>query len=363
MADYFEIDFLPVETKKSGDAIAIRYEQNGILRIHVVDGGFSETGEALVAHILKYFGNDAVVDSVVLTHPDGDHARGLRSVLEDLPVREIWMHRPWLYAAELLPRFARFQSANGLADALRKIYVNTAALEEIALEKGIPILAPFQGQVIGAFTVLAPSRTRYLELIADSEKTPEIREDTEQEASERTKSLVEMAFDRVINFVKTLWGDEKFSPNPTSSENEMSVVQYACIANQRIVLTGDAGREALVDAADFAPAAGLNLPGVDKFQVPHHGSRRNVTTELLDRWLGSRLSSPLPEGAGKFVAMISSALADVHHPRKAVERAFHHRGADVVATEGRCISFSQNAPRREGWSSVASRPYPDEQED
>lgn len=38
MADFFEIDFLGVETKKSGDAIAIRYEQEGNRTIHVVDG-------------------------------------------------------------------------------------------------------------------------------------------------------------------------------------------------------------------------------------------------------------------------------------------------------------------------------------
>ncbi len=40
MSDYIEIDFLGVETKKSGDAIAMRYEINGSTYIHVVDGGY-----------------------------------------------------------------------------------------------------------------------------------------------------------------------------------------------------------------------------------------------------------------------------------------------------------------------------------
>lgn len=50
MADYFEIDFLGVETKKSGDAIALRYERNGATYIHVVDGGYATTGETHAAN-------------------------------------------------------------------------------------------------------------------------------------------------------------------------------------------------------------------------------------------------------------------------------------------------------------------------
>ena len=45
---------------------------------------------------------------------------------------------------------------------------------------------------------------------------------------------------RLWNMVKGNWGVEIFSPEETSAENEMSVVQYANIAGKRIVLTGDA---------------------------------------------------------------------------------------------------------------------------
>jgi hypothetical protein len=42
-SDFFEIDFLKVETKQSGDAIALRYRVDDVTSIHVVDGGFEET--------------------------------------------------------------------------------------------------------------------------------------------------------------------------------------------------------------------------------------------------------------------------------------------------------------------------------
>jgi hypothetical protein len=65
----------------------------------------------------------------------------------------------------------------------------------------------------------------------------------------------------------------------------------------------------------------------------HHGGRRNVSTALLDRWLGAWLPQMLPEGSELFTAMISSAKEDNDHPRKAVVRALRHRGAFVATTE------------------------------
>lgn len=173
MSDYFEIDFLDVETAKSGDAIPLRYQVNGVSSIHVVDGGFQDTGEKVVQHIKQYYGNPTLVHRVIVTHPDGDHAGGLRSVLEEFQVGELWMLRPWIYASEIIARFSSFSSVENLKRRLKEIYPNIAALEEIAGDRGIPIYEPFQGMILGAFTILAPTRQRYLDLIVSSERTPE----------------------------------------------------------------------------------------------------------------------------------------------------------------------------------------------
>lgn len=361
MADYFELDFLDVESPKSGDAITVRYQTNGASFIHVVDGGFQATGDSVVAHINKYYGQNAFIDFVVLTHPDGDHAGGLRVVLEEMQVGQLWMFRPWLYAEELIDRFATYNSVEHLERRLKEIYPNVAALEEIAIKKGIPIYEPYQGQVIGAFTVMAPTRQRYLDLIVDSERTPESVEEAERSALSMMAAGVEMAARSVMNLVRSAWGEEVFSPNETSAENEMSVVQYANLCNSRILLTGDAGRSALTEAADFAPNIGLVLPGIERFQVPHHGSRRNVSTDVLDRWLGPRMSSP--PAATTFTALISSALKDKDHPRKSVVRAMVHRGGKVFSTEGKALCSSGGDKPNRGWNDATPMTYPDDQED
>ena len=363
MSNYFEIDFLDVESKKSGDAIAMRYRIDGVTTIHITDGGFQATGEVLANHIRKYYGSPTHIDHVVVTHPDGDHAGGLRHILETFSIGELWLHRPWIYADELIDRFSRLTNVENLKKRLKEIYPNITALEEIAMNRGISIREPFQGSKIGAFTVLTPSKSRYLDLVVESEKTPEVVVEKAAASAGSLSALFEAVTTGVKTFIRALWGAETFSPEETSSENEMSVVQYACINNRKILLTGDTGRAGLIEAAAYAPIVSLQLPGIDRFQVPHHGSRRNVSTETLDTWLGRRLDAPPKEGQESFTAIVSSAKADEDHPRRAVIRAMIHRGAKVVTTEGQGIRTSDGAPDREGWSPAKSVPYPEDQEE
>src|SRR5271165_1538071 len=101
-----EIDFLQVgDGERSGDAIALRYGNPlGAQEVMIIDGGNKESGAALVDHVVNVYGT-RTVQHVVNTHPDGDHSSGLTEVLEHLDVKNLWMHRPWNYAAGLLSRF------------------------------------------------------------------------------------------------------------------------------------------------------------------------------------------------------------------------------------------------------------------
>ena len=267
------------------------------------------------------------------------------------------------YAAELLDHFARFSTVSGLENALREAYPNVAALEEIAQRREIPIHEPLQGARIGAFSVLAPSRARYLQLIVDSERTPK---EAARAAGVGLLGAFRSVAAKVVHYAKAGWGVEVFSTEPTSVENEMSVVQYGSLCDTKILLTGDVGRDGLSEAANFAPVVGLRLPGIDRFDVPHHGSRRNVSTEVLDRWLGPRLPQQLPKSQGRFGAYISANPDDKDHPRRAVVRGLIHRGADVRQTTGKrgeYLRTSKNAPSRDDAVPAEPLPYPEDQEE
>lgn len=357
MSDCIEIDFLGVETDKSGDAIALRYTVDGVTSIHVVDGGFIDTGDQIIEHLRTNYGTTKI-EHVVLTHSDQDHANGLRAVLEKCKVGRLWMNRPWLYAAELLPRFPTYKSVDALERKLRSVYTGPLALEKIALERSIPISEAFTGSQVGEFTVLTPSKERYLQLIAESEKTPETV--TQESFLKTAMDGVVRAATAIANLVRAAWGEEVFPASGTSSENEMSVVQYASINGKRVLLTGDTGRDGLTDAADYIESRGIVLPGIWCFQVPHHGGRHNINTEVLDRWAGPRLDQ-MPETT-TWNAVCSSAKADTHHPKMSVKRAFLHRGAHWSETEGRTICVASGITRS-NWSAIPQATYPTEQED
>ena len=265
MSDFFEIDFLEVHTKKSGDAVGVRYETSGIIFIHVIDGGYAATGDSLVQHINEYYGNPSYIDHVVVTHPDQDHAEGIQAVLEHFAVGALWMLLPWNYVDILIDRFDRYTNSDNLKKKLREAYPYLAELEKIANRKGIPVYEPFQGVQIGAFIVLAPSQSRYLDSVVTSAKTPqEVAVDgLLVEAGRMFLRAAKMA----TSFVWAAWGAEVFPDEGTSNENEMSVIQFARLCDEAIVLTADAGRDGLAEAADYAPYVGLALPGgVNRFQ-------------------------------------------------------------------------------------------------
>jgi len=357
MEDFCEIDFLNVASNKSGDAIPIRYCKNGVTRIHVTDGGFQKTGEKIVDHIKTHYGNPDHIDAIIVTHGDSDHTGGLRILFEEFSVGELWMLRPWTYAAELLDRFKRFTTVEGLEARLKECYPNLLALEELANKHNVPIREPFLGAIIGDFNVLAPSKQMYLDLVVESDKTPE---------STNVISSTELIFEatgkllkKAVDLITSPWGFERFPEDDTSPENNMSVVQYAYLCNNKILLTGDAGRAALNEAADHAPNVGLSLPGINLIQVPHHGSRHNVSSEVLNRWLGPKQESQ--DKSTFFSAIISASKEDEHHPRKAVIRAFRHRGATVKSTEDGGKAYQYNI-QREGWSTAPALDYPLEHE-
>lgn len=351
--EFYEIDFIEAGEKKSGDAIALRYGNESGQLVHVVDGGYAncDDGQKLIDLINAHYAPVSKINNVVLTHPDTDHASGLKKIVETCNMDTLWMNRPWLYVDDLLPMFDYEYARDGLIERLKKDFPHTAELEEIANRRGIPIKEAFQGTAIGAFVVLAPTKSHYLNLVVASEKTPKI------------SGLIELP-KKIINAIKGIWGQEnlKGDTEGTSSENEMSIVQYAQIAGDKILLTGDAGVETLEESYQYAKAGGVPLPGINFFQVPHHGGRRNLSTDILDKWLGAKLASKptLPT----FNVAISANQGDDDHPRKAVRRALIHRGGGVLSTKGKKhVYWFKGKPLRAGWSHAPHEEYPEDTEE
>jgi len=340
----YEIDFLPVgEGSKSGDAIALRYGNLTGARheqtVVVIDGGFTDDGEALVELVRNHYDTEHV-DVVVATHPEQDHIKGLEIVLEQLGVGELWMHQPWAHSATIeAARSASFKTLQ-LSERLQESLSEASTLETLADEKGIEIHEPFTGLATAdeGFFVIGPDRDYYDELLGEIPASA-----TQGAVATLVRKLAEAAQTLVPESmtVETLTDAGK-----TTAQNNSSVISVLAVEGRMSILTADAGMPALGRAADLLESAGYE-PGQCKFiQVPHHGSRRNVGPTVLDRLLGGK--GTVEQRGSAFVS--ASKAGAPKHPAKKVTNAFTRRGYVTRATQGGAWRHKHNAPARANYS-------------
>ena len=353
----YEVDIIGVgQESKSGDAIAIRwgnlYGPKSEQKVVIIDGGFRETGEDVVDHIKKYYGTDSI-DAVISTHPDQDHINGLDVVLDELIVRQLWIHKPWEHNYGLASKFADERVTDfSLGERLRKSLNSVSDLVSKAQKKGIHIVEPFSGLSLyntGELQVLGPSLDYYESLIPEFDGMPA--------AGDPLKSLL-AAFTgpvaRTIKFISTWGRDELDDEDTTSAKNNTSVITQLTVDGHRLLFTGDAGVTALSHAADQISFYSLGT-ALRFIQIPHHGSRRNVGPTVLNRLIGN----PVSQGQSRHIVAIASTAknGEPKHPRKAVINAFKHRGTKVLATRGNTIRHFYDAPARPGWTAADPEPY------
>ena len=279
---------------------------------------------------------------------------GLHVVLDELIVKELWIHKPWEHNRGLARKFVDGRVTDESIGRRLKESLNSAAdLVAKAQSKNIHIVEPFSGIALhneGQFRVLGPSWQYYESLIPEFDGMPRAKATVAGMLAE----IMGSAARAMKRFICT-WGvDELDDEDTTSAKNNSSAITLLTVEGRYLLFTGDAGITALSHAADELDEI-RNDAEFRLIQIPHHGSRRNVGPTILDRLVGT----PLPQGKQRSISAIASTATkgEPKHPRKAVMNAFTHRGVSAVATRGRTICYSHEAPRREGWSSVKPDAY------
>lgn len=364
----YEIDYIGVKADKAtkdADAICLRWKTgialNGmpIYKVGVIDGGFEAHGNAMIAHMNQYYFDDAegvkskekkTIDFVVVTHPDQDHAIGLKQVLKAFDVKKIYMNRPWLYVDELFDKVNDGRiTKQSLRERLRNNYETIADIENIAEENKIPIYEAFEGTYVeNEILILSPEKQFYLDLLVESEKTP-----LQEQAAFNQDGL----FGRIANAVKAYivnkfedWDIETLRENEeTSAENETSVVLRGLVEGDGFLLTGDAGIRALNKALDYMEQIGEDvISEISFYQIPHHGGRHNVSPSLLDRMVGQRVK----KGATRNKTAYASVAEGSDHPLKMVTNAYIRRGVSTYETNGNTICHHCGQMPKRGWTQL-----------
>lgn len=353
--DGYEIDFIrAAEGSKNCDAIAIRTFVGGKIQVVTIDGGTEDTAKSLVAHMDAHYKTRDVV-CAVCTHTDQDHSSGVRYILENCNVGAVVVNRPWEHADEIFKVVQDGRiTIESLKQQLRKAYPMVDEIEKISISKGIRIFDGFQGLRIGEFFVASPTKEHYLKCIMESNKTPDT-------ILEGLVAGLEKMVEKVKDFVFEVWDKDNLrSDAEVSSENEASIVLYGEPCSRPTLLTADAGPEALGVAYDYMSSHGYISGRLKFIQIPHHGSRHNVTPEILSKLLGDIVEQGDTSVRGS--AFASTAIKADNYPRPAVRNAFIRRGYKVVEGDNGGIRHSHNMPHREGWVAVGHYVFADKSE-
>lgn len=342
----YEIDYIPVGIgEKGGDAIAIRYgnfNSPSTQNVVVIDGGTKESGKSLVEHIKTHY-KTTHVDLVVASHLHNDHISGLTEIFDNFTIGRFVAHCPWDYTQAIKKMTNTSTSQNKLETRLEKSLAMLSSLVDIANEKRVEVLQPFAGEkILDGLYVLSPSKEYYQTLLANFDITPEAKEEHKIEDVVR---VIKEAVSWVAEVLRleTLSDDYQ----DTSPENNSSLVLLLVVDGKKFLFTGDAGKDALIKAIDFAESHKVSLNKVDFFDIPHHGSRRNLGPTILNRLMPQQafISCP-PEG-------------DPKHPSRKVVNALIRRNCHPGSTR-RCLPIcypSADAPQRAGWGPLSPETF------
>jgi beta-lactamase superfamily II metal-dependent hydrolase len=279
----FSVEMLPA---RQGDCLWIEYGDPRAPHVILVDGGMTETAEAIRQKVKKLSTNQRLkIELLVVTHIDNDHILGILELLGDpnleADIGEVWFNgRPQLEAA-----FARkdvLGTAQG--DDLSQLLEQRQFPWNEAFKGGLVVRhdgAPPQVTLGGGMrlTVVGPTHSR---LAALADKWLDLKG-----GSDTSESDV-LGDDDDILGRKDVWPPQ-WSPVKKlddSVANGSSIALVAEFEDKRLLLSGDA----------FAPDLTAGLAAYRTHFIPqetgpisfaavklsHHGSAKNITRELID---------------------------------------------------------------------------------
>ncbi|HWU05076.1 MAG TPA: hypothetical protein VN520_01485 [Streptomyces sp.] len=331
-----ELEMLPAGY---GDALLLTWGPPQDRHRLLVDGG-PAGAYSTVRGRLREVAGEGPLELMVLTHVDADHIEGTLLLSNDadldIGIREYWFNGP----AQIMPDLGGRQGE---------------MLAALISGRGIPLNAAFGAKAVCApdtgarpvrclpggltLTVLGPDaaaltamRKAWLPELKDGGLAFDSPEQALEELRRRTARTLDATF---------LKGNgppdvAKLLGSPISKDrapaNRSSIVLLAEYAGNAVLLPGDATPAALRTAVrQLLEERGLARLHLAALKLPHHGSARNITPELLQL---------LPADAYLF----SSDGAKFGHPDDAgVARCLAH------GKKGAALAFNYHNPRTLRW--------------
>ena len=290
------------------DALVINYHDGLRMWTAVVDAGNVGDGSKVKSYVKHIENGKYVIDYAFCTHPDKDHKGGFFDLLTDrsVSITNFYIRRPDLVVAN---DFRRLFYSTGQLEASAKATYNhpTDACRNLIDEASSysKLVEPSMGTDVPGMPLMMIGPTPGFFENACYEMSLNFAE-LEDEAFFERYAEDELPSDEDAKSVMDEVKEE-------SSTNKSSLILLFHPSGCNYLLAGDTCSAALKDAVQAYPDL---IPGCT-LKVPHHGSKHNLTTEVIDMIRPS--------------SAVISAKGSKKHPNSAVVH-FLSKYCDVYST-------------------------------
>lgn len=267
----YEFEVLKVD---DADAIFIRHYIDEKPYVILIDAGNVCDSQNIKNHLLNNYGS--TIDLAICTHPDKDHKGGFFELLNDksLTINEFWLTDPahYLSSDDLIQSSDKEKAIK----AVQKIYNHpndeNLNLIQLALSKCENVYSVVKGDKheLLPITIIGPTSEYYQEVVKDMVKEYGVNtyEECDTEKYDEAAKVKEEDAKSII--------DEDDDPSPFNKSS--LIILYEPVKGEHFVFAGDATCASLTQVLLDYPY----LRNIDFLKVPHHGSKHNLNTTIID---------------------------------------------------------------------------------
>jgi hypothetical protein len=308
MSHIFRLEML---AGREGDCLVLAYGNPRRPRRVMIDGGRAATYRANLRRFADLTRTERTFELLVISHVDRDHIEGALRMLDDpafpITFRDIWFNGYDHLQDADLETFGAIQGERLSALLLERRLPWNAAFRQRSVEIA---RAPRPIRLAGGLTLrlLSPDRAKLESLVPRWEK--ECRAAGLIPGAAARRPPAPEGFERMGPIDIEQLAATPFVPDRTPP-NGASIVVLAEYRGRRILLGADSHADLLARSLQSLADADGGRLRLDAFKLPHHGSRYNVSRELLElvdcrRYLvstnGSYFGHPHPEAMARVIA-------------------------------------------------------------
>lgn len=269
---YYEVHYLDV---KDADSIVIRYDDGDEKYIILIDAGNVSDSDKIKKFIWNRW-HTRTINLAVCTHPDSDHKGGFFNLITDpeMVFKEFWINTPEDVIKE--DEYSRLYPRRNRLSHCRECYAhptdtNSLNLIDLAVSKGCKVYGAYYGKRHSTIpiSIVGPSLDFYHPLAI------EILKNNKREREEDLTKYEDIGYFSSIQAQSSI-DDESDDCSPTNAGS--IILLFEPSQDSKFLLLGDANRAAIADAISH----NINLSGC-VIKVPHHGSKHNLTSALIDK--------------------------------------------------------------------------------